>query len=153
MQTRYATTTTDDGSVKELISEATRELGQLVRKEVELAKTEVKGEASRAAKAGAMFAAMGVIGFVAFVLLSFGAAWGLAEGIPTALAFLAVGLLYAVIAGLLFVQGRRRMKDVKPPRATLQTVKQDVQVAKAAFSAGAGNGGHPGETPSHWTGR
>jgi uncharacterized membrane protein YqjE len=141
MEMQHRTPTSTDESVKDLLSEATKEFNELLRKEVELAKTEVKEQASRAGKAVAMFAGMGLLGFMAFLLVSFAAAWGLAEGVPTGLAFLAVGLLYGAIGGLLFVQGRKRLKEVEPPQATIQTIKEDIQVAKSALSAGASGGG------------
>jgi len=142
MEMQHRMPTSTDESVKDLLSEATKEFNELLRKEVELAKTEVKEQASRAGKAVAMFAGMGLLGFMAFLLVSFAAAWGLAEGVPTGLAFLAVGLLYGVIGGLLFVQGRKRLKEVEPPQATIQTIKEDIQVVKSALSAGAsGRGG------------
>jgi uncharacterized membrane protein YqjE len=124
----------------DLLSEASKEFSELLRKEVELAKTEVKEQASRAGKAVAMFAGMGLMGFMAVLLVSFAAAWGLAAGVPTDLAFLAVGLLYAAIGGLLFVQGRKRLKEVEPPRATIQTIKEDIQVAKRVVRRGQRRG-------------
>ncbi len=151
MQDRTATNAED--SVKELLSEATKQFGELVRKEVELAKTELREQASRAGKATAMFAGMGLLGFMAFLLVSFAAAWGLAEGVPTGLAFLAVGLLYGVIGGLLFVQGRKLVKEVKPPKATLQTIKEDVQVVKTAVSAGVDSGGGARSSIGYWSRR
>jgi hypothetical protein len=78
-------------------------------------------------------------GFFALLLLSFAAAWGLAEGIPTWLAFLAVGLLYGVIAALLVVVGKRKLGTVGPPRQTVETLKADVEVAKSAWARGAGS--------------
>jgi len=105
MDVQHRPVTSADESVKDLLSEATKEFSELVRKEVELAKTEVKEQATRAGKAVALFAGMGLLGFMSFLLVSFAAAWGLAEGIPTGLAFLAVGLLYGAIGGLLFVRG------------------------------------------------
>lgn len=128
----------EDRPLGELFSDLTKSLQVLVRKEVELAKVEVKEQASRASKAGAMFAATAVMGFFALLLLSFAAAWGLAEGIPTWLAFLAVGLLYGAVAGLLLVVGKRKLDTVNPvPRRTVETLREDVEVAKTSLSRGA----------------
>lgn len=128
----------DERPLGELFGEMTKSLQVLVRKEVELAKVEVKDQASRAGKAAGLLAAAGVIGFIAVVLLSFAAVWGLAESIPTGLAFLAVGLIYVVVAGLLAVTGKKRFAAVKPvPRQTVETLKEDVEVAKTSWSRGA----------------
>ena len=122
----------------ELFGDMTRQVQDLLRKEVELAKLETKDQVSKAGKAGAMFGAAGITGFFAVLLLSFAAAWGLAEAIPTGLAFLAVGLLFAVIAGLMFTQGKRKLASFSPmPEQTMKTLRDDVEVAKESLSRGA----------------
>ena len=131
-----ASATDEERPLSDLFSDLTSSVQVLVRKEMELAKVEVKESATRAGKAGAMFAGAGVIAFVAVLLLSFAAAWGLAEGIPTWLGFLAVGLLYLAIAGLLAVVGKKKLAAVRPPRQTVQTLKEDVETAKTSLSRG-----------------
>lgn len=127
----------DDRPLGELFSDMTKSLQTLVRKEVELAKVEVKDQASRAGKGAVLFVGAGVIGFVALILLSFAAAWGVAEAIPTGLAFLAIGLIYVVVAGLLAVVGKKKLAAVKPvPRQTVETLREDVEVAKTSLSRG-----------------
>ncbi len=85
-----------------------------------------------------MFGAAGVTAFIAVLLLAFAAAWGLAEAIPPGLAFLAVGLLCAVVAGLLATQGKRKLAAFKPvPEQTIKTLRADVEVAKESLSRGA----------------
>lgn len=122
----------------DLVSDLTRSMQTLLKKEVELAKVEIKEQASRAGKGGAMLAAAGVIGFVALLLVSWAAAWGVAEGTPTWLAFLAIGLLYGAIAGLLALTGKKKLQTVNPvPRQAVQTLKEDVETAKSSLSRGA----------------
>ena len=133
----------DDRSVKDLISEVSNDLRTLLQKEVELAKLEVKEQAARAAKAGAMFGAGAGAGYFALLLLSFAAAWGLAQLIPTPLGFFVIGLVYAVAAAVLFVRGRRQAAAIQPPEKTVQTLKQDVQVAKEAVSRGMSDDTYP----------
>ena len=133
---------TDDGDdeppLGDLVSDLTKSVQTLLKKEVELAKVEIKEQASRAGKGGALMAAAGVIGFVALLLVSWAAAWGLAEGIPTWLAFLAIGLLYGAIAGLLALSGKKKLQTVNPvPRQTVETLKEDVETAKDSLSRGA----------------
>ena len=133
----------DERPLKDLFSELTDDLRTLVQKEVELAKTELQEQASRAAKAGALLGGGAGAGYFALLLLSFAAAWGLAELIPTPLGFLVVGLVYAIVAAILFARGRRQAKTVKPPTLAVQTLKQDVQVAKDAFQRGASTDSYP----------
>ena len=123
----------------QLLSELSGEVKSLLRSEVELAKLEAREQVGKATRAGAMFGGMVVAGLFGGLLVSFGVAWTAAEVIPTGLAFLAVGLLYLVVAGLLFVQARKRLADLDPvPRQALRTVKDDVMAARQALSRTAG---------------
>lgn len=138
MAAHYGGAPVDDRPLGELFSEMTSQVQDLLRKEVELAKLETKEEMAKATKAGALLAAAGVAGFFAALLLAFAAAWGLAEAIPTGLAFLAVGLLFAVLGGLMLSAGRKKLTSVRPvPEQTLKTLRDDVAVAKGSLSRGA----------------
>jgi F0F1-type ATP synthase assembly protein I len=122
-------------SLGQLFSELTSDLSTLMRKEVELAKVETKEEVSRAGKAGGMLGGGAFAGYFALLFLSFALAWLLDEWMHTALAFLIVGLLYAVVAAVLVVRGRARLQSVNPvPQQTVETLKEDVQWAKAQRS-------------------
>jgi len=132
----------------ELFSELSGNLQELMRKEVELAKVEATEQAKRAGKAGAMFGAAAVVGFFGLMLVLFAAAWGLAEAIPTGLAFLAIGLLCLVVAGICAVQGKKKVAQVRPPQQTVETLKQDVQVAQTSLKRGLQS-----DTTPSWKGR
>ena len=132
----------------ELFSELSGNLQQLMRKEVELAKVEATEQAKRAGKAGAMFGAAAVAGFLGVLLVLFAAAWGLAEAIPTGLAFLAIGLLVLVVAALCAVAGKNKAAEIRPPKQTVQTLKQDVQVAQTSLKRGLRS-----DTNDPWKGR
>ena len=122
-------------SLGQLFSELTSDLSTLMRKEVELAKVETKDELGRAGKAGGMLGGGAFAGYFALLFLSFALAWLLDEWMHTALAFLIVGLLYGVVAAVLVVRGRARMQSVNPvPHQTVETLKEDVQWAKAQRS-------------------
>lgn len=132
------TTRADERSLSELLSDVTTEIATLFRKEVELAKAETTDQVSRAAKAGAMLGAGAVVGFVALILLAFAAAWGLAEVVPTGVAFLIVGVVFGIVAAALASAGKKKMAAVDPvPTQTMDTLKTDVQVAKDSFARGA----------------
>ena len=126
-------TPVDDGrTLPQLLSEMTGEVGALVRKELELAKVETKLEVSNAAKAGGLFGGAALAGHMALLFLSLAAAWGLAAALPRGVAFLIVGLLYAMAAAALFVVARTRAKQVNPvPEQTVETLKEDVEWLKA----------------------
>ncbi len=128
---------TDDRSLSELLSEVTSEVATLFRKEVELARVETSEQVTRAAKAGGMLGAAAVIGFLDLILFAFAAAWALSEIVPEGVAFLIVAVVFAIVAAVLAVAGKKRIASINPvPNQTVQTLKADVQVAKDSFARG-----------------
>ena len=123
--------------IGELLSDVTTQLQQLVRKELELARAEIKQEVDKAVKGVAAFAVAGVIGLLAAIALVFAAAWGLSELVPEGVAFLIVGVLLLAVAGALFMAGKKKVAQVNPvPEQTIQTVKEDVETAKDSLQRG-----------------
>jgi len=141
-------TQTDDRSLSQLLAEMTSELSTLMRKEVELAKVEATEQAKRAGKAGAMFGAAAVTGFLGVLLLLFAAAWGLDAILPTGLAFLLVAVLCLGIAAVCASVGRKKVAEIRPPQQTVETLKQDVQVAQTSLKRGLQS-----DTTPSWKGR
>lgn len=127
---------TDERALSELFSEMSNELSALFRKEVELIKVETKESVSQAGKAGALFGAVAVGGLFALLLLAMAAAFGLAEVMPTGFAFLIVGILFLIVAGVAFGMARKKLAEVKPPEQAIATVKEDVEVAKSSLQRG-----------------
>jgi uncharacterized membrane protein YqjE len=121
----------ENASLGDLLSEATREMSVLLRKEVQLAKVELREEASAAGRAGGKLGAAAFIGYLALLLASFALAWGLTALMPAGWAFLIVAVVYAVVAGLLYADGRKQLQQVRPLSETKQTLKEDVEWAKA----------------------
>jgi Putative Actinobacterial Holin-X, holin superfamily III len=114
-----------NASVGELLGEVTRDLSTLMRQELALAKAEVRQEAMKAGKAGGM---LGGAGFAGYMVLLFGsiAIWqGLAEVMASGWAALIVTVLWGAVGAVLFVLGRKRMREVNPkPERTVETVSE-----------------------------
>jgi uncharacterized membrane protein YqjE len=124
-----------DRSLGELFGEMTREVSDLMRKEVELAKVEIKEEVGRAGKAGGMLGAGAGAGYFALLFVSLALAWLLDQAMPIALAFFIVGALYGIAAAVLITRGREQIKRVDPvPRQTVDTLKEDAEWVKAQKS-------------------
>jgi uncharacterized membrane protein YqjE len=122
----------DSQSIGQLLNEATRDISELVRKEMQLAKVELREEASKASKAGAKLGAAGVIGYLALLLASFAIVWGLAEVLSVGWAFLIVAVVYAIVAAVLFTTGRKQLRKISPiPQQTMETLKEDASWARA----------------------
>lgn len=116
----------NDESLSDLLSELTEDLGTLMRQEVQLARVELQREATKAAKAGALLAAAGVLGLAALLLILWAASWGLAEVMPVGLAFLVVSVVVGIAAAAMAAMGRRRFKQVDAtPRTTMRTLQED----------------------------
>jgi len=58
--------------------------------------------------------------------------------VPEGVAFAIVAVVFAIVAGVLAMAGKKRLASVNPvPNQTVQTLKADVQVAKDSFARGA----------------
>ena len=122
----------EDASLGTLVGRLSSEMGDLVRAEMELARTELKEEATKAGKAGGVLAGAAYAGAVAVLLLAFAAAWGLAEVIPEGFAFLVGGAVIGLVAAGLAMAGRTRLRQVNPvPEQTMDTLKEDARWARA----------------------
>ena len=122
-------------SLGDLFGELSQEFGELVRTQTELAKTEIREQTDKAKKAAGAFGGAAVAGYMALLLLSFAAAWGLSEIVPEGVAFLIIGLVYGAVAGVLFLRGRQRVREFSVvPEETVQSVKEDVQWARQKIS-------------------
>ncbi|MDQ3311156.1 MAG: phage holin family protein [Actinomycetota bacterium] len=119
-----------DESLGELLSEVTTELGDLFRKEIELAKVEGKEEASKLAQAAAAFGAGAVAALLLLIFASTALMWLLDEWMHLALAALVVAILWAIVAAIAVAAGRKRMKQVQPMPETARSLKEDAQWAK-----------------------
>jgi hypothetical protein len=122
-------------SVGELVSGIASDLSTLMRQELDLAKVEVKQEASKAGKAAGMLGGAGLAGWMVALFLSFTLLYLLDSAIDAGWAALIVALIWAIIGAVLFVIGRNRLKAVDPtPHRTVETVKEDVEWLKTRNS-------------------
>src|SRR5205085_12492110 len=116
-----------DKSLTELLSELTSDFSDLVTTHVELAKVEIKEEVKKAGLGAGLLSGAAIAALMSVLLLSFAAAWGLAEVVPEGVAFLIVGLVWVAAAAVLGLQGRQRLAQAKGPEQTIEEVKEDAQ--------------------------
>lgn len=110
----------------ELFGELAQETGTLVRKEVELVKTEMTSKLTTAAKDAALVGAGGAIAHLGGMALLAALILGLGTLIPLWLSALIVGAVVSGIGGALAMTGVRKLKNIDPvPRVTVQTLKED----------------------------
>ena len=112
-------------SVGELVGQVAQDLSTLMRQELDLAKAEVKQEVTKTGKAAGMMGAASFAGYMVLLFASIAAWWGLANVMDQGWAALIVTGIWAVIGAVLFLVGRRRLKEVNPkPERTIETVKE-----------------------------
>ena len=125
---RVVPTSQDDVSQRSLgslISEVTTDLSTLMRQELDLAKAEMKEEAAKTGKAAGMMGGAGFAGYMVALFLSLTLWAALANGMDEGWAALIVAVIWAVVGAVLFVTGRKRLREVHPkPERTVDTLKE-----------------------------
>ncbi|MFF3290832.1 phage holin family protein [Streptomyces sp. NPDC003023] len=118
----------EEPSVGELVSEISKDLSLLVREEIELAKAEIKEETTKAGKAAGMLAGAGYAGHLVLLLGSLTVVFALANVMDWAWAALIVTGVWALVGAVLFMRGRKQMRDVNlKPEQTVETLKEDAR--------------------------
>lgn len=118
-------------SIGQLIGEISDDLSRLFRQEVALAKAEVRQEATKAGKAGALLGAAGFAGYLTVVLLSLAAVFALGNVMALGWAALIVAAVWAIAGVVLYQTGRTRLRTVSPvPTRTVETLKEDARWMK-----------------------
>lgn len=122
-----------DESTAELVKELSREVSQLVRQEMALAKAEVAEKGKQAGVGAGMLSGAAVLALAAvggsmacFILL-------LDRVMPSWLAALIVTVVYGAGAVVLALRGKERLGAAGPPtpERTIDSVKEDIEWAKS----------------------
>jgi Flp pilus assembly protein TadB len=122
----------EDPSLGELISRLTEQTSHLVRDEVELAKTELTQSAKRAGKGAGLMVAGAALGYAGLLAVIATCIILLALVVKLWIAALVISGLVIGAALLLIMLGLNTMKrESLAPKYTLETVKEDVEWAKA----------------------
>jgi hypothetical protein len=137
MSTRQDPPGPDQGDLRErplpeLLKQLSEQTTRLVRQELELAKAELTQKGKQAGAGAGLFGAAGAIGFLALAALTTCFILALNAVMPAWLAALLVAVVYGVVAAVLALRGRAKVKQATPPvpEQTIETVKEDVEWAK-----------------------
>lgn len=120
-------------SIATLLGSLVADAQDLVRKEVELAKQEVKVEVNKAKDSAISLGIGGAVAAVGGLMLVFMLVHLLADllNIPLWSSYLIVGALFAIVGAFLLQRGRSKMNEVDlVPRETIESVKKDVEWIK-----------------------
>lgn len=119
-------------SLGDLLGSLSSQVGTLVHKEVELARTEMTANALRIGRSGALIGVGGAIVYGAFLALVIATIALLATlGLPVWVSALVVSVVLAVVGYVLIGQGRERLQTSSlAPKRTLDTLRDDATWAK-----------------------
>ena len=115
-------TTEENRSLGELLGDVTRNFSTLMRQEVDLAKAEAKQATSKAGKGIGMLAGAGVAALLLLVFLSVAAWWGLGDHMSRAWAGVIVAVVWAVVAVVLALVGKKELEKIKGLPQTADSV-------------------------------
>lgn len=134
--------TGDQQSLGDLVALAAKDVSQLVRYEIDLAKSELRADIKRGAMAGALFGFAAFVACLVLVLLSFALALGLrAAHVPGGgglyVCFVYAAVILVLLAGLLAgvaVLGMRRFTKMGQTR---KTVTADIEMLRRRDNSAA----------------
>lgn len=118
----------DQPSLGELVSLASRDVSLLIHQEMELAKAELKKSATSAGIGAGFLGLAGGLGFFALMAITVAIAEAITQagGIHRYWSYAIVAGGYLLIAGMLALFAKNRFSRLSPPARTLRTVKDDV---------------------------
>jgi uncharacterized membrane protein YqjE len=115
----------------ELFSDLSRESSTLIREELRLAQIEMTAKAKKAGRDVAFIAAGGFVAYAGFIILLIAAVVGLSYFMPDWLAALIVGLVVAIIGGVMAWSGLNDLRKIDPvPHQTVETIEEDREFLK-----------------------
>jgi uncharacterized membrane protein YqjE len=121
-----------DRPMGELLKQLSQETTTLVRQELELAKAEMAQKGKQAGVGAGMFGGAGASALLGLGALTAAAIAALDAAMPLWLAALIAALVWFAVAGVLALQGKRKVQDATPPipEQTQESMKEDVEWAK-----------------------
>jgi uncharacterized membrane protein YqjE len=127
----------DEQSTAELLRRLSEQTTELARKEVELAKLELREKGRKAGIGAGLFGGAGALGFYALGAFTAFLILVLDTAMAAWLAALIVTLVYGAIAGVLALQGRTKVQEATPPvpEQAVATTKEDVEWVKTRAKA------------------
>jgi uncharacterized membrane protein YqjE len=127
-----------DRPTGELLRDLSDHTTTLVKQEMELAKAELQEKGKQAGLGAGMFGGAGLFGLGAFAALTACMIAALDQVMEIWLAALVVAVAYAVIAAVLAMTGKQKVKQAVPPvpEQAKDSVKEDMEWAKTQARSG-----------------
>lgn len=123
-------------SLGDTVTGIIQDLQEIVRGEVQLAKTELKEDASTLGKALGMIGAAVFLGLVGFIFLMLGVTYLLNKSLEMWLAAGIVGVVLLIIGAIVGMVGKNQMQQAKlVPDQTIESVKEDKEWASRQINS------------------
>ena len=105
---------------------------------MELAKAELQEKGKQAGLGAGMFGGAGLFGLAAFAALTTAVIAVLATAVDLWIAALIVAVVYAAVAGVLAMRGKKKVQEAVPPvpEQAKESVKEDVEWVKTQARSG-----------------
>lgn len=111
-------------SLGDLLKEVSQDLSTLIRQEVDLAKAEMRESAAKAGKGAGMFTGAALSGYMVLLFLSLAAWTGLSYLTGPVWSAIIVAVIWAIVAAILALTGKKELKSVEGAPRTAETVKE-----------------------------
>ncbi|WP_370247000.1 phage holin family protein [Nocardioides sp.] len=121
----------EEPTIGALVTDAIRDVGTLVQKEIQLAKSELKVSVKFGMTGALYFAVAGFLAILAVIMFSVALAYLIhwnGDGLDLHWAYLIVTGLYLLLTGLLVALGVKKVKKVKAPE---RAIEQGREIPKA----------------------
>jgi uncharacterized membrane protein YqjE len=120
----------DERSISEVLKDIGGSIQHIVRSEIRLARIEIAESVRRARSSMLSLATGGVLTIYGLGFLMLAAMFALDIALPAWLSALIIGLLALIGGSIGIFRGRGRLKEIRPPHKTIETVKEDLQWMK-----------------------
>ena len=124
------------GSLGDTVTGIIEDLQNIVRGEVQLARTEIKEDVGKLGKAAGMLGAAAFLALVGFIFLMLGVTYLLNKSIEMWMAAGLVGLVLLIIGGIFAMVGKNRMQEANlVPDKTIESLKEDKEWASRQMNS------------------
>ena len=125
-----------DPSLGDLVALAAKDISQLIRYEIDLAKIELKGDAQRVGMAVVLVGMAAFVGCLVLVMLSWALAYGLITlGVWPWAAFLIVAGVWALVGTIAIGIAYLRIRHLSGLRETRKTVSEGIGILRPEVPA------------------
>lgn len=114
----------DELSVGSLVAEVGKDLSELMRQEVKLAKAEARQSAIRAGKGAGLLGGAATTGHLALIFLSIAIWWAIGNATGRGWAGLIVAVFWALVAAVMALIGKKQLQEMGGLERTAESVKK-----------------------------